>query len=183
VALLVRRQSGENTVAVADAVKAELERIRPDLPSAYQMEVALDDSRFIESAIRDVAVDLAWGALFASLVVFVFLRNLRSTLLAAVAIPSSIVASFAFFYFLGFTLNTMTLMALSLSIWSWARRERRLPPSAPTRSGSPWWRRPRPTARSSSPSPSSPASWGASFASSAWWWPEPSASRPWWRSR
>jgi HAE1 family hydrophobic/amphiphilic exporter-1 len=116
VALLVRRQSGENTVAVADAVKAELERIRPDLPSAYQMVVALDDSRFIESAIRDVAVDLAWGALFASLVVFVFLRNLRSTLLAAVAIPSSIVASFAFFYFLGFTLNTMTLMALSLSI-------------------------------------------------------------------
>jgi HAE1 family hydrophobic/amphiphilic exporter-1 len=116
VALLVRRQSGENTVAVADAVKAELEHIRPDLPPAYQMVVALDDSRFILSAIRDVAVDLAWGALFASLVVFVFLRNLRSTLLAAVAIPSSIVASFAFFYFLGFTLNTMTLMALSLSI-------------------------------------------------------------------
>lgn len=116
VSVLVRRQSGENTVAVADAVKAELERLRPTLPDGYEMRVALDDSLFIRSAIRDVAVALAWGALFASLVVLVFLRNLRSTLIVAVAIPSSIVGAFAFFYFMGFTLNTMTLLALSLSI-------------------------------------------------------------------
>ncbi len=116
VAMLVRRQSGENTVAVADAVRAELEVLRPDLPRGYEMSVALDDSRFIRSAILDVAVALAWGALFASFVVLLFLRNVRSTVIVAIAIPSSIVGAFAFFYFLGFTLNTMTLMALSLSI-------------------------------------------------------------------
>jgi HAE1 family hydrophobic/amphiphilic exporter-1 len=116
VALLVRRQSGENTVAVADAVKAELERIRADLPPGHEMIVALDASRFIRSAIRDVGADLAWGALLAAAVVLLFLRDARSTGIAAVAIPSSVVASFAFFYFFGFTLNTLTLMALSLSI-------------------------------------------------------------------
>jgi HAE1 family hydrophobic/amphiphilic exporter-1 len=116
VSLLIRRQSGENTVAVADAVKAELERLRPTLPEGYEMRVALDDSLFIRSAIVDVGVALAWGALFASLVVLAFLRNVRSTLIVGVAIPTSIVGTFAFFYFLGFTLNTMTLLALSLSI-------------------------------------------------------------------
>ncbi|MBW2234350.1 MAG: efflux RND transporter permease subunit [Deltaproteobacteria bacterium] len=116
VALLVRRQSGQNTVAVADAVKRELEATRAELPAGYEIAVAMDDARFIVSAIRDVGVALAWGALFASAVVLIFLRSVRSTAIAAIAIPSSIVASFTFFYFFGFTLNTMTLMALSLSI-------------------------------------------------------------------
>jgi HAE1 family hydrophobic/amphiphilic exporter-1 len=116
VALLIRRQSGENTVAVADAVTAQLAAIRRDLPPGYEIIEAMDLSRFIRSAIRDVAVDLAWGALLASLVVLLFLRNARSTMIAAVAIPSSLLGSFVYFYFFGFTLNTMTLMALSLSI-------------------------------------------------------------------
>jgi HAE1 family hydrophobic/amphiphilic exporter-1 len=116
VALLVRRQSGENTVAVADAVRAQLEHIRRDLPAGYEMVEAMDLSRFIRSAIHDVAIDLAWGALLASLVVLAFLRNARSTLIIAITIPSSLLATFTFFYVLGFTLNTMTLMALSLSI-------------------------------------------------------------------
>jgi HAE1 family hydrophobic/amphiphilic exporter-1 len=116
VSLLVRRQSGENTVAVADAVKAELERLRPSLPAGYEMAVALDSSLFITSAIRSVGVDIAWGALLAALVVLLFLRSQRSTAITALAIPSSLVASFVLFYAFGFTLNTMTLMALSLSI-------------------------------------------------------------------
>jgi HAE1 family hydrophobic/amphiphilic exporter-1 len=116
VSLLVRRQSGENTVAVAEGVKAELERVRAELPRGYELVVALDSSLFIQSAVRDVAVDLAYGAFLAAAVVLLFLRNVRSTGIAAVAIPCSLVASFTFFYFLGFTLNTMTLMALSLSI-------------------------------------------------------------------
>jgi HAE1 family hydrophobic/amphiphilic exporter-1 len=116
VALLIRRQSGENTVRVVDAVKAELERMRADLPPGVEMSVALDDSRFIRSAIRDVAMALAWGAVLASLVVLLFLRDLRSTLIAAVTIPSSIVGAFVFFYVFDFSINTMTLMALSLSI-------------------------------------------------------------------
>jgi HAE1 family hydrophobic/amphiphilic exporter-1 len=116
VALFVRRQSGENTVAVADAVHEILETVRPKLPPGYEMIVAMDVSRFIRTAVRDVGVDLAWGALLASLVVLLFLRNLRSTVIISLAIPSSILATFTFFYFFGFTLNTMTLMALSLSI-------------------------------------------------------------------
>jgi HAE1 family hydrophobic/amphiphilic exporter-1 len=99
-----------------DAVKAELERMRADLPSGVEMSVALDDSKFIRSAIHDVAVALAWGAVLASVVVLLFLRDLRSTLIAAVTIPSSIVGSFVFFYVFDFSINTMTLMALSLSI-------------------------------------------------------------------
>lgn len=116
VSLLVRRQSGENTVAVANAVKVELERMRPALPPGHEMVIALDSSLFITSAIHDVFVDIAWGALLAAVVVLVFLRNARSTLITAIAIPSSLVASFVFFYAFGFTLNTLTLMALSLSI-------------------------------------------------------------------
>ncbi len=116
VALLVRRQSGENTVAVVDAVEKQLALIRADLPPGYQLIEAMDASRFIRSAIHDVSIDLAWGALLAAVVVLLFLRNVRTTLIAAVAIPSSLVGSFVFFYAFGFTLNTMTLMALSLSI-------------------------------------------------------------------
>jgi HAE1 family hydrophobic/amphiphilic exporter-1 len=116
VALMVRRQSGQNTVAVANEIKRELEAAMAELPEGYEIVVAMDDSRFIVDAIQDVGIALAWGALFASMVVLVFLRSIRSTAIAAIAIPSSIVASFAFFYFFGFTLNTMTLMALSLSI-------------------------------------------------------------------
>jgi HAE1 family hydrophobic/amphiphilic exporter-1 len=116
VSLLVRRQSGENTVEVADAVKAALAELRADLPDGYQMAIAFDSSNFIRSAIRGVAIDIVYGVFLASLVVLLFLRNMRSTVIAALAIPSSLVASFTLFYFLGFTLNTMTLMALSLSI-------------------------------------------------------------------
>lgn len=116
VSLQIRRQSGENTVAVATAVKAELEAIRETLPPGYEMRIALDSSVFITRAIHDVFVDLAWGALLAAAVVLLFLRSVRSTGIAALAIPSSLVASFLFFYAFGFTLNTMTLMALSLSI-------------------------------------------------------------------
>jgi HAE1 family hydrophobic/amphiphilic exporter-1 len=101
---------------VADAVKEQLALARKGLPAGYEMIEAMDLSRFIRSAIRDVAVDLAWGALLASLIVLVFLRNVRSTFITSIAIPSSLIASFTFFYFLGFTLNTMTMMALSLSI-------------------------------------------------------------------
>ena len=116
VALQVRRQSGENTVAVAAAVRNALDELRADLPPGHEMLVALDVSVFIRSAIRDVAIALAFGAALASIVVFLFLRNLRATVITSLAIPCSIVGSFAFFYFFGFTLNTMTLMALSLSI-------------------------------------------------------------------
>ena len=116
VSLLVRRQSGENTVAVAAAVSRRLDELRTSLPAGYEMIEAMDSSRFIRSAVNDVGKDLVWGALLASLVVFAFLRNMRSTMITAITIPCSLVGTLGYFYFLGFTLNTMTLMALSLSI-------------------------------------------------------------------
>jgi len=116
VALMIRRQSGENTVAVVDAVRAELERIRADLPAGYEMTVALDASKFIRSAIHDVFVALALGALLAAAVVLFFLRDLRATVIIGLTIPSALIASFLFFFVFGFSINTMTLMALSLCI-------------------------------------------------------------------
>jgi HAE1 family hydrophobic/amphiphilic exporter-1 len=116
VSLVVRRQSGENTIAVVDAVRADLDRLRPELPPGVQMIEAQDTSLFVRASVHDVAVDIAWGGLLAVLVVLVFLRSGRSTAIAALAIPASLVASFTLFYALDFTLNVMTLMALSLSI-------------------------------------------------------------------
>ncbi|MBW2390330.1 MAG: efflux RND transporter permease subunit [Deltaproteobacteria bacterium] len=116
VALQVRRQSGENTVAVVDALRKQLDQIRTGLPTGYEMLVALDASRFIRSSIRDVIVALFVGGLLASFVVFLFLHSLPATVITGLAIPCSILGSFGFFYYFGFSINTMTLMALSLSI-------------------------------------------------------------------
>jgi HAE1 family hydrophobic/amphiphilic exporter-1 len=116
VSLQIRRQSGENTVSVAKGVRRELARIRETLPPGVTMIEAQDISRFIESSVDDVGVDILWGGFLAVTVVLAFLRSGRSTLIAAIAIPSSLLASFGFFYFFGFTMNVMTLMALSLSI-------------------------------------------------------------------
>ncbi|MFQ5513336.1 MAG: efflux RND transporter permease subunit [Myxococcota bacterium] len=116
VSLLIRRQSGANIVRVARAVKAELAALRPSLPPGVDFIVARDMSRFIERSVRSVAEDLAWGALLATLIVLGFLRNVRSTLIAGIAIPTSVVASFALFYFFDLTLNNLTLAGLSLSV-------------------------------------------------------------------
>ncbi|MFQ5698149.1 MAG: efflux RND transporter permease subunit [Myxococcota bacterium] len=116
VSLEVRRQSGRNSVAVARAVKAEVARIRRMAPPGIRIEVARDVTRFIEASSRDVAIDMAIGALLAVMVTLAFLRSLRSTLIVAVAIPTSIVSTFFLFYVMDFTLNVLTLMALSVSI-------------------------------------------------------------------
>ncbi len=116
VALLVRRQSGRNTVEVARAVRREVEAIRAEAPPELRIEVARDLSRFIEASARDVGIDMAFGALLAVLVTLAFLRSPRATVVVALAIPASVLASFFFFRVFGFTLNILTLMALSVSI-------------------------------------------------------------------
>ena len=116
VSLQIRRRSGTNTVAVARAVRAEVERLQGTLPSGMSIEVSRDMATFIESSIESVFQDMVLGGLLVVLVVLFFLRNPRSTFIAGLAIPSSVIASFTFFYAFGFTLNTMSLMALSLSI-------------------------------------------------------------------
>jgi HAE1 family hydrophobic/amphiphilic exporter-1 len=116
VALLVRRQSGANIVNVAKQVRAQLEALRDFLPAGVEYTIAQDTSRFIDRSIDEVMDALFWGCILAAAVVLVFLRNGRSMLIAGLAIPASLISSFAGFYFFGFTLNNMTLIGLSLSI-------------------------------------------------------------------
>ncbi len=116
VSLEVRRQSGRNTVAVARAVTKEVELLRASAPPGVKLTLARDISKFIESSAHDVSVDMVVGGVLAILVTLVFLRNVRTTLIVSTAIPASVVATFFLFYVMGFTLNLLTLMALSVSI-------------------------------------------------------------------
>jgi HAE1 family hydrophobic/amphiphilic exporter-1 len=117
VALQVRRQSGTNTVEVADALKAELQRLQAELaPRGIKLAIALDLSRFIKDSVHEVQFHLMFGGGLAVAIVFLFLRNLRSTFISALVIPTCIIGTFTLMYALGFTQNMMTLLALSLAI-------------------------------------------------------------------
>ncbi len=117
VALLVRKQSGTNTVAVVDRVKARLDEVRATLPGNVTIDVVRDQSRFIKRALGEVQHHLVLGALLASLIVWVFLgwRNWRPALIAALSIPTSIIATFFAMRWAGFTLNNITMLGLSVS--------------------------------------------------------------------
>jgi HAE1 family hydrophobic/amphiphilic exporter-1 len=116
VLLQIRRQSGTNTVQVVKAVKERLAEARATLPAGYDVRVVRDLSEFIEASIHNVEEHLVVGSILAALVVLLFLTNLRSTLIAAIAIPTSIVATFGLVWYMGFTLNTMTMLALTLAV-------------------------------------------------------------------
>ncbi len=116
VLLTVRRQSGTNTVQVVDAVKERLAEIAPLVPAGYEIRVVRDLSEFIKASIRSVEEHLVVGSILAAAVVLIFLWNWRSTIIAAVAIPTSIIATFGLIWYEGFTLNSMTLLALTLSV-------------------------------------------------------------------
>ncbi|MBM3838742.1 MAG: efflux RND transporter permease subunit [Verrucomicrobia bacterium] len=112
----VIKQAKANTVAVAKAVKAEIEAIRPTLPQGCDLGVGYDSSVFVERAIIEVWDTLAIAFGLVVLIIFVFLRNIRSTIIPAVAIPVSIVGTFAILYAFGFSVNILTMLALVLSI-------------------------------------------------------------------
>jgi HAE1 family hydrophobic/amphiphilic exporter-1 len=116
VLLQVRRQSGTNTVEVVRAVKERLEALKRALPAGYSVRVVRDTSEFIEAAIHNVEEHLIVGSILAAIVVLLFLTNLRSTIISAIAIPTSIIATFGMLWFMGFTLNLMTMLALTLSV-------------------------------------------------------------------
>src|SRR4029453_12130531 len=111
----VRKQSGTNTVEVVDRVQDKLQRIQAQLPQDIQISVGNDQSRFIRRSFEDIKLHLILGGLLASVVVFLFIRNLRVTFIAALAIPTSIIGTFTFMKMAGFTLNNMTMLALSLA--------------------------------------------------------------------
>ncbi|PJC71798.1 MAG: hypothetical protein CO013_12760, partial [Syntrophobacterales bacterium CG_4_8_14_3_um_filter_58_8] len=112
----VQKQSGTNTVAVVNAVKAEIVKINKTLPPGMNLNIAIDQSTFIRRSIAEVQKHLILGSFFAILAVFIFLRNVRTTLISAVALPISIIATFALIRVFGFTFNNMTMLALTLSV-------------------------------------------------------------------
>ena len=115
VALGIRKQTGTNTVAVVQAVLNRLETIKQTLPKDLNIAVRQNQATFIERSIDDIQPHLVYGSLLASLVVFFFLRNIRSTVISALAIPVSLIGTFIVMRMLGQTLNNMTLLALSLA--------------------------------------------------------------------
>jgi HAE1 family hydrophobic/amphiphilic exporter-1 len=116
VTLDVRRQSGTNTVRIIDAVKERLEQIRRTLPAGVTLRVIRDQSVFINASIASLEEHLLFGSLLASLVVLLFIRSARSVLIASLAIPTSIIATFTLLKVMDFTLNNMTLLALTLAV-------------------------------------------------------------------
>jgi HAE1 family hydrophobic/amphiphilic exporter-1 len=116
VLLQVRKQSGTNTVEVAGNIKVRLAEIETSLPPGYALRIVRDEAQFIEASIAAVQEHLVVGSLLAAAVVLLFLGNLRSTIIAAIAIPTSIVATFALIWYMGFTLNMLTMLALTLSV-------------------------------------------------------------------
>jgi HAE1 family hydrophobic/amphiphilic exporter-1 len=116
VMLDIRRAMGENTVAVIEGVKAKLESIRASLPKAVTITTIRDDSRFIYASVASLEEHLLFGSFFAAVVVMLFMRNIRAVLISALAIPASIIASFTLMRAMGFTLNNMTLLAITLAV-------------------------------------------------------------------
>ncbi len=116
VVLAVRKQSGTNTVAVVDQIRGRLGQVTKTLPPGVELSIIRDNSATIRTGLNAVKEHLVLGAALAALVVLFFLGNARSTLIAALSIPISIIGTFALMWLVGFTLNMMTLLALALAV-------------------------------------------------------------------
>jgi HAE1 family hydrophobic/amphiphilic exporter-1 len=116
VMMSIRKQSGANSVSVVDALRERLKELEPTLPSGTKFTVIRDNTETTRTSVSAVKEHLLLGAILASLVVLMFLGNLRSTIIAALAIPTSIIGTFMGMWLMGFTLNTITLLALALAV-------------------------------------------------------------------
>ncbi|HYL39417.1 MAG TPA: efflux RND transporter permease subunit [Bryobacteraceae bacterium] len=116
VTLVVSKQSGQNTVATADEIKDKLKEIEKLLPRDLHIQIVNDQSTFIKSAVHALEEHLIEGSILAALIVFVFLANIRTTLISAVAIPTSIISTFALMAVMGLALNQITMLALTLMV-------------------------------------------------------------------
>ncbi len=116
IGLGIRKQRGANAVAVAHAVKARLKEIQKELPKDMDLDINFDSTRFVEDAVRELIFTLILSALLTAAVCWIFLGSWSSTLNVLLAIPTSIVGTFLVFKFFGFTLNTFTVLGLSLAI-------------------------------------------------------------------
>lgn len=116
VAFEVIKQSGRNTVEIADSVRAKLEAMEKAFPEDLKTSLILDQSTFIKENAHEVQIAIWYGGAMAIFIILIFMLDLRSTLISAVALPTSVVSTFFLMYVLGFTLNMMTLLGLSLAI-------------------------------------------------------------------
>ncbi len=116
VSIQILRQSGANTVRVADDVRDQIERLRAQMPPGVQLLIVHDISDFIKASVHSLIEHLVLGSILASAIVWIFIRNWRAVLIAAVAIPSSIIATFTLMRGMDFSLNNMTLLALTLAV-------------------------------------------------------------------
>jgi len=112
----ITKQSGSNTVAVADDIKSKILQLNDSLPEGAKINVVSDNSIYIRSSVSSVEETMVEGCLLAIVIIFLFLRGFGSTLVSAISLPTSVIATFAAMKLLGFTLNTMSLMGLSLSV-------------------------------------------------------------------
>lgn len=116
VGMYVQKRSDANTVECSAAIREKIEEITAMLPGGMRIEIVRDSSLFIKDAVRDVLINIFLGILFTTILLYLFLRSLRTTVVAAVAMPTSIVSTFLLIDFGGFTINIMTLLALGISI-------------------------------------------------------------------
>jgi len=116
VLLDIRKQSGTNTVEVAQLLKERLDELQKNAPKDHHITLVRDQSVFIQAAVDSVKEHLILGSILAAVVIFFFLANLRTTVISALAIPTSIISAFSVVYYMGFTLNSITLLALALSV-------------------------------------------------------------------
>ncbi len=112
----IQKQSGTNTVEVIERIKKELAGIEKSLPPGMNIGISFDQSTFIKRSISEVQHHLIYGGFFATIAVLFFLRSIRITIFSALAIPTSIISTFAIMNLFGFTFNNMTMLALSLSV-------------------------------------------------------------------
>jgi len=116
VGVQVLKQVGSNTVEVAERIKKKVKELEPLIPEGMEHTISWDRSKFIHNTIMGVQIDLLIGGILTILILYLFLLNFRTTLVVNLAIPTSIIGTFAFMYFLGFTANNMTMIALSVAI-------------------------------------------------------------------
>jgi multidrug efflux pump subunit AcrB len=112
----IRKQRGSNAVAVAEATREKIEGIKKALPEGMMLDVVFDSTRFIEESVHEIEQELFFAIGLTALVCWIFLGSLSSTLNVVLAIPMSLLGTIAIIYFLGFTLNTFTLLGLSLAV-------------------------------------------------------------------
>jgi HAE1 family hydrophobic/amphiphilic exporter-1 len=116
VVLAIQRQPGTNTVAVADRVKAEVEQLRSQIPPSIDIATLNDRSQTVKASVSDVKFTLFLALCLVVMVIFLFLRNLRATMIPSLALPMSLVGTFAVMYLLGYSLDNLSLMALTLAV-------------------------------------------------------------------